>query len=228
MELAAGQLLADDGPVLIVDVRVPGPHPPCSRDDPRPCALELLGAIYDGDGKPLRRFEERKAIEAATGSVSISPRSPIAAGPHVVRVAVRSGERIANAATTIDVPDLTAGGLALSDLFVAGSGQDSKPAPDGRAFAQGGGLEFVLFAYNLQAPGEVSFEIRLLQGEKAVVETLPFVVPVAANDASAKRVPFSRRLDLTALDRGEHTLVVKASDRAADASAERRLRFRVE
>ncbi|HEX9186396.1 MAG TPA: hypothetical protein VGB87_04950 [Vicinamibacteria bacterium] len=147
-----------------------------------------------------------------------------------------------SASQWVEVPDLAAGRLALSSLFLAAARTEDGPAggplaprlPEGaarRSFPAGSEVDVVLFAYNAKGDEagrpDLAVRIQLRADGRLVHEFQPR--PMRADDPGApRRVPAGARLSLAGLPPGDYEMRAVVEDRRAGAAAERSVAFTVE
>ena len=138
----------------------------------------------------------------------------------------------------VEIPDLSAGGLALSSIFL---GEREAQADDAgrettgpravsvdvdRRFARTSVLRFQTYVYNAaRGGGDVRLQAQVLRGPTPVITTQPFKVPAAPDPA---RLPFWSELSLEQLTPGRYVLQLTATDRATNRTAVERVGFHVE
>jgi VWFA-related protein len=250
--------LPDAGPTVVVNVAVDVAA--LRRSEVRgrdPGGVEVVGLVSDREGGAVESFAERLHLEVRpqTGDseredgVAVSRWFALKPGVYQVRVAAlgEGSDETGSASEWIDVPDLAAGQLALSSLFLepargdgAEPGEGGSPGTreGGRAararrsrFTAGSDLDVVLFAYNARtnAVGATDLAVRFeLRSEGRLIhEFLPR--PVRSSEGgSAQRVPTGARLSLAGLAPGEYELKAAVEDRILPATAERSALFTVE
>ena len=99
---------------MVIAARVrPGPAAPAGEKR----TVEVLGVIYDEQGKPLSNFND--ALEATGGDrVTFDTHTTLAPGRYQVRAAASDGQRFGTTSLWTEVPDLSHGTFTLTDLFV--------------------------------------------------------------------------------------------------------------
>lgn len=233
--------LPDAGPVVVVNVgldlgRVGPGH------DAAPIDVVLVAT--DEDGNVADQFSTRvplgdavaAAARRADGIRVVQRWLPLKAGRYQLRAAALApGSPLAGSAFQwVEVPDLAAGRLALSDLFLSPAAEGPRPpahipAALWRRFPAGSEIEAAFFAYNAQ-PDELGHRtlvvrFRLLRDGRLVHEFQPR--PMSADAASGSRVPGGARLSLAGLPPGEYELGAVVEDRRAGASTARLTPFTV-
>jgi VWFA-related protein len=207
--------------------------------------LDVLGAVYDSQGRmvgptfgrqaPLALSDEELERAKADGfgfrhAVALPP------GTYEVRLAVRERalDQRGGASARLEVPDLQAGKLAASGLFVsaASDAQTSQlRETDGdRRFHVGETLVFQLYVYNAarDAAGkpDVVLQAQIWSADKPLAASRPQPAALAAKDGIP--LPESHSLPLAGLGAGRYELRVVVVDRSAKAELQRRLGFRIE
>ncbi len=148
-------------------------------------------------------------------------------GPYQFRVVVQdtATERLGAAGEVVVVPDLQAGGLALSGILVRGTaGQDAAEASDGAQalvgrVKAGGSFDYAFQILNARRDPaterpRLTTQVRLWHGGKAVYEGAR--TPLSLEGPGAERVAAGGRLDLGAsLEPGDYGLQVLVTDTLA-------------
>jgi VWFA-related protein len=172
--------------------------------------LEIITAVYDLNGKLVKSFPEtvrsrltppRAGLLRQRGLESVK-RLSLKPGLYQLRFGVRepSTERLGTSSIVVEVPDLGAGKLTLSSIFLrddveggaASAGEPPRTRHGVRVYRQGESLVYQLRIYNgvgagaaPQADAPLSFQLDLRQGEKTVYAGpwQPLAPLVVARDA---------------------------------------------
>jgi VWFA-related protein len=166
-------------------------------------------------------------------------------GLYQVRVALRERQSgiTGGAMQWIEVPDIAAGGMQLSSLFLGErktEGHDEKFATAPRAimvdvdhhFKRSSVLRFQTYLYraarasNAAAP-EVEIQTRVYRDNRVVVNLTPARLPTNTT-TDLTRLPYWAEIALDQLPAGKYVLQVTAIDRQTKANASQRAAFVVE
>ena len=207
---------------------------------------EVAGSAFDRDGKVAANF-----AESIQGSLTPAQLEQVKAkgyrytthlelkpGLYDVRVGVMEGDgaRIGTSTTSIDVPDLTTGKLALSSIILGKPLEEEPPiemllaklAPGTPSFKTGATASYHLVVYNLEPDGEPDTTVTadILQGQK-VVGTSSHLL--AHNDTAAREngMEIGGVLELH-LAPGNYTLRVTVKNPKSKAAAEQTVDFQIE
>jgi VWFA-related protein len=221
------------------------------KDDRYRADLEIVGAVYDEEGKLVGDVAGEKAqlnltAENYVGTIgeglNLLRSVPLSPGQYQVRLAAREASRslLGSASQWVEIPDLDAQPLTLSSVFLLADAPmkarpEAKPgdAPEravtdaqvGKVFRPGQGLHYTvqLYTSSQSRPGPVTLQAQVWRGAKLVGVTGKHEL----EDAPGGR-KWSERISLEAFPPGEYELRVLATDPGTGAKAERRVGFRVE
>lgn len=214
--------------------------------------IEIVGGVYDAAGKPVGAvFGKRAALDLVPGDQERVVRSglqyqevlPLAPGRYEVRLVAheRGVDLVGGATQWLEVPDLSAGTLAVSSLFLSTSapaaGQNAQAAEEGlrdvqtqRRFKADQSLYFQLYVYNAtrddQRQADVVLQAQLRSGGALVAASPP--QPAALQEKDGVPLPETNGMPLQGLAAGPYELRVVVVDRKANVSAARSVDFTVE
>ena len=214
--------------------------------------IEIVGGVYDAAGKPVGAvFGKPAVLDVAPGDQARMVRSglqyqellPLAPGRYEVRlVAYERGMDLRGGATQwLEVPDLSAGTLAVSSLFLSTSapvvGENAAPAEEGlrdvqaqRRFKADQSLYFQIYIYNAtrddQRRADVVLQAQLRSGGALVAASPP--QPVALQEKDGVLLPETNGMPLQGLAAGPYELRVVVVDRKANVTAASSVDFTVE
>ncbi|MDT5063119.1 MAG: hypothetical protein QOH63_3578 [Acidobacteriota bacterium] len=247
--------LPEKGFVLVVAMQIPGDALTYDQvADKLKATVEIAGGIFSDQGQLLSSFKENLSVDTNStdeGSVSkheITYTSQVAIKPglYQVRVASRDvqSKRTGSAMQWVEIPDLAAGRLALSSVFIgelkAGQGEtkpgeDAIPASqrvDGR-FAHASTLRFLTYIYNAArgttssgAP-DVAIQIQVISNDKPVL-TAPMRKVSTEGMTDLSRLPYAAEIPLSSIPSGHYVLQVTVVDRISKTSASRKINFEIE
>ncbi len=240
------------GAVLAASVRVNGSAVSLTNEGGELKAdVDLVGIVYDSKGKAEASFSKRLSLTAPAANIA-SGQAPdlfynhetmLAPGLHQMRVAARDVKtgRLGSAAQWVEVPDLSKHKLALSSLLLAetragGAGPEKSPEPAAaemsvdRRFERTSALRYLVFVYNARGngaaePPDVTAETQVFRANRPVLTAPPARVPPEGQDAA--RLAYAAEVPLRGLPPGRYSLRVTVRDRAAQATAERRVSFTI-
>ena len=215
--------------------------------------LEVVAVIYNENGVVAANLQaERLAMslsperhkQVVQDMVRYRKSAPLPPGAYNVRVVVRedSTGRLGSAAESVEVPDLEAGKLAMSSLFLstgvrpagtaAAAGAEAEQMREAQAtrrFRKGESLYFQLYVYNAarDAAGatDVVLQAQVWSGPKLLAASP--VTPVTPGEKDAPAVHTSR-FPLDAFGTGSYELRGAVNDRKSDQRLLRRTTFLVE
>jgi len=227
-----------------------GTLPFVRRPDLRQATLETAALVYDETGAVAATLETERTTMDLTDAdygqllqrgvpyrraVSLKP------GRYQVRLAVREDATglLGSAWQRVEVPDLAAGRLGLSGLFLlkdegtAATAADAAPVlhsvQDRPRFAGAENLYVQLYTYNPRrdASGEMNLtsQPEILRGDASLASGAP--EPMAGTPAAGP-VPHLSRIRLPGLEPGDYVLRVTVTDRNASAMVARSVGFTVD
>ena len=129
--------LAERGSLASISIKVATESVVFALSETTPTAnLNLVGVIFDDQGKVINSLEQRLTITAKSPGVKVAPQtsvyyhyySPLKPGLYQVRIAARDpkGGTTGSAIEWIEIPNLTAKALTLSSLIVGEKKADSE------------------------------------------------------------------------------------------------------
>jgi VWFA-related protein len=223
--------------------------------DKRTAVVQVVGSVYDDQGKAGGGFSERLTVHAPTGETDSSATPDIVynypltlpPGLYQVRTAVRDEKsgKIGNARQWIEIPDLSTHKIVLSSLIVSermmgvpakygGPPNDSKNTQDRVAvkvdhrFKRDSFLRFLVFIYTQSnVPPDIAVQIQVVRSDQPLITTtLRRVSTEGIPDV--KKLPYAADLSLTQLPPGRYLLKVTAMDRNSTSVASESTRFEIE
>lgn len=223
--------------------------------DRRTGVVQVVGSVYDDQGKAGGGFSERLTVHAPTGETDSSATPDIVynypltlpPGLYQVRIAVRD-EKSGNIGSTrqwIEIPDLSTHKIVLSSLIVSERMMGS-PAKSGgprndpqntqdrvvvrvdHRFKRNSFLRFLLFIYTQSnVPPDIAVQIQVVRSDQPVITTsLRSVSTEGIPDV--KKLPYAADLSLKQLPPGRYLLKVTAMDRNSKSVASESTRFEIE
>jgi VWFA-related protein len=219
---------------------------------------DVAGAVFRDDGKLVTNVRQELVITSPDGpAASTKPHAiysfqfRLGPGLYQVRFAARDRQSglLGSDMQWIEIPDLRKSGFTLSSLFlgerlkaeqasavVTGGQQDTLTgdliliAPD-RRFQRTASMRFTTYIYNAKwseaVPADVALQVQVFRDDQPIITTpLSKVKTEGLKDHT--RIPYAAEIPLAQLPAGRYALQVTAIDRAAKASASRRVSFTVE
>lgn len=223
--------------------------------DRRTGVVQVVGSVYDDQGKAGGGFSERLTVHAPTRETDSSATPDIVynypltlpPGLYQVRIAVRD-EKSGNIGSTrqwIEIPDLSTHKIVLSSLIVSERMMGSPAKPGGppndsqntqdrvvvrvdHRFKRNSFLRFLLFIYTQSnVPPDIAVQIQVVRSDQPVITTsLRSVSTEGIPDA--KKLPYAADLSLKQLPPGRYLLKVTAMDRNSKSVASESTRFEIE
>jgi VWFA-related protein len=209
--------------------------------------VDVVGVLINDQGKPVSDFKQRLTIDptrmtaAQQRSLVYSQQARITPGLYQVRVAARDSKsgRTGSAASWVEVPDITHGGLSVGSLFIGEMLKDTETAGAApqqalinvnRRFSRASRLLFQTFVYNAtrtaMAP-DVALQVQIFRDDQPVI-TVPIRKLSTEGIADLTRIPYEDDFALDQLPAGRYVMQVTAIDRVAKTSASQRISFEIE
>ncbi len=213
--------------------------------------VDLVGGAYDAGGSPVGPvFGRRVDLDLDPAELKRSPEQSfqyqhqllLSPGRYEIRVVAREPglAPLGGGTQRIDIPDLGAGGLTLSSVFLSSAvkepsttGAESEVLRDAHAlrrFQRGDSLYFQLYVYNVKpdesGATDVVLQAQLRAGGKTIAASKP--QPVRFEQKNGVPLPQSNGMPLEGLDPGSYELRVVVVDRKANLTAFRSVDFTLE
>lgn len=250
--LAVGYVHGEnDGGLLTVSVELGREALTFVQGEQKRADFDLLGAVIDDRGKPVRQFGQRLSVTPtmlvpeSRQQVIYSFRIPLAPGLYQVRAAARDANsgRTGSAMQWIEVPELKKQ-FSMSSIFLGErpSGQQAaqltpEELPRGvllsvaRRFTRTSHIRFLTFVYNSGTGStgtpDVALQVQIFRDDQPVF-TAPLAKIRADAGADFSRLPYMAELSLASFPPGRYVLQLTAIDRAAKTTTSQRTRFFVE
>jgi VWFA-related protein len=210
-------------------------------------AIEMVAAVHDQAGVVVTTLEpQRLALDMTEAQrerlsregIPCQETAALPPGRYEVRLTVRAAGAgaVGIASQWVEIPDLTAGRLTLSSLFLLKAGEE--PGSESslvlsqarRHFRRDQALYMQLYAYNPKrdAAGAVSlaWQASILRG--GVAAETGVLEPMMVGEAQGPPVPHTSRMELGSLEPGEYELEVTVIDQNAGEKATRRVGFTID
>jgi VWFA-related protein len=208
--------------------------------------VDVIGAAIDDRGmivtfKQLLTVTPNAAAQQARLPVQWNQQLRLPAGLYQVRVALRErgSGRTGSAQQWIEVPEISAGTLQMSSVFVGERKvADGEPAGPGTAagsvlvnvtrhFERSSALRFQTYLYNVGgSAADIEIEARVLQDGETIASVPAAKVPTDSLKDNA--LPYWAELSLAGLRPGYYQLQVTATDRRTKNTAVQRVHFMVQ
>jgi VWFA-related protein len=218
--------------------------------------LEVVAGVYDASGAPVGPpFGKRWTLDlteaeqgrALTAGLAYQNRLPLGPGRFEVRLIAREpgGAPLGGAMQRLEIPDLAAGKLALSSIFLSTAGGTATPAAGDdellrdvqtlRRFKAGDSLFFQVYVYNVLGGDEYSaggddkgasdavMQAQILSAGKPIAASKP--QPLALQRKDGVPLPQSSAMSLEGLTPGRYDLRIVVVDRKADTTVHRDVDF---
>jgi len=213
--------------------------------------VEIVGGIYDASGAPVGLpFGKRAALDLTGGELDRVVRSglhyqelvPLPPGRYEVRLVAheRGADLKGGARQWVEIPDLSAGALAVSSLFLSSSapavGENGSAAEESlrdahtlRRFKRGQSLYFQVYVYNPmrdeKRASDVVLQAQIRSGSRLVAASKP--QPTTLQVQNGIPMPETNGMPLD-FEAGTYELRVVVVDRKANVTASRSVDFTVE
>jgi VWFA-related protein len=218
--------------------------------------VDVLGAVYDANGKRQGFFRELLTVDAALFALSKTERQDIyhnyqiklKPGLYQVRVAardVKSG-RTGSAVQWIEIPDLSSRRLALSSLILSEKKDEIKTKPENntsnieamklpvtvdRRFASNSQLRYIIFIYNA-APRKTETKQPDVTLQTQILRGSQVILSSPVRQIStvgqdSMRLAYAAEISLKELPVGVYELLVVVQDRNAKSNNAQRISFEV-
>jgi VWFA-related protein len=217
--------------------------------------VEVIGALYNEQGKVVNTFQRTVTITPRSAGVEIPPTHRVALafqsvvttpGLYQVRLASRDpkNRRTGSTSQWIDVQDVTSKTFSISSIFLGirpavVSEEDAKADAAGpqllvvadRRFAHDAPLRFLVYAYNatVGAGGkpDIAVQVQVFRDDQPVI-TAPLRKLDVENFTDFSRLPYAAELSMAGVPTGRYILRLTAIDRVAKSSASQSIKFTVE
>ena len=198
----------------------------------------VLGAVFDSKGKAVGSFKQRIEVPRTPPQTplyaTVNHQVDVPPGLYQVRIlAYERGLGTRNLTSTmewIDIPKVKAGSFAISSLYVGEIGESAAATPVGvnasRRFARNSRMRFTAFIYNASTPPQLSAQIKVLHGNKAVIAP-PEVKISTEKLTNFTNIPYTGEFPLSSLPPGNYELQVTITDQTKKASASEQFKFTV-
>lgn len=214
--------------------------------------LELVGTVYNTEGKKETEFGTVLSANARTASLSDASADvpdiyydrqiKVKPGLYLMRLTIldRKSGRRANANQWIEIPDISSrkpalGSFALSEIKAGDKNADAVESADAdtpaenqnleRRFSRSSALRYQTFIYNA-AQNNLTLHFQILHGKKVLLEGSTAISPPKAGQDSS-RLPYAADIPLNTLAPGYYELRAAITDPTAKNSAEQSINFEV-
>ena len=214
----------------------------------------IAGSVLDDKGNVGASFNNRLTIEASSAEAAREAPDPtygypiyLKPGLYQVRVGARDEQsgRSGTAHEWIEVPNISAGQLALSSLLMGVRTQPtisnaSANANDPNAvdlsvthqFAPNGYLRFLVMVYNAgraatDAKPDLAVQVQIVRDKQPVITT-PLRKISLDDIPDLANIPYAAELSLNGIPAGRYLLHVTIVDRVSKQSASQQTRFEIE
>jgi VWFA-related protein len=247
-----------EGPTTTIALRIKGEAVEFapSADNHAAANIDLVGAIFNAQGKREDFFRKRLTVNANASSLeSKDERSDLfynyqarlKPGLYQIRIAARDAKSglLGSATEWVEIPDLNKNRLALSSLLIGEKTTDARQQKVGltvaidsigvtlsvdRSFARNSRLRYLLFIYNASTKAGNNLPDISIQTEVFRDKRSVLASPdsrVSVMGQDAARLPYAAEIPLETLTAGRYILQVTVTDRAAKTSAQQQVRFEI-
>jgi hypothetical protein len=226
------------------------------KGDKAQASIDLLGLIYDSDGKRAGFFRELLTVDASHSVLSKSEQKDIyhsyqtklKPGLYQVRVAARDAKSgsVGSAVQWMEIPDLSTRRLALSSLTLTERVNDAQTKQgDGatdagaanlrimvdRRIARTSQLRYLMFIYNASR-GKTGTAQPDVTVQTQILRGNNAVVTSPARQISTEgqdpaRLPYAAEISLDTLPAGRYELLISVQDRIAKSNSTQRVSFEI-
>jgi len=196
----------------------------------------VLGAVFDSKGKAVGSFKQRIEVPrtpvATPQYAFVNHQMDLPPGLYQVRILAyeRGTTHLSGAMEWIEIPKLKPGSFSISNLYVGeiteAGGAAQVGVNAGRRFARSSKMRFTAYIYNAGTPLQLSAQVKVLHGEKAVIN--PPEIKISTEKLSNfATVPYTGEFPLSSLPPGNYELQVTITDQRMKASASQQFKFKV-
>jgi VWFA-related protein len=200
--------------------------------------VNVLGALFDSKGKPVGSFKQRIEVPRtpAQSPLYATVNHQMEVPPGLYQVRILAYERamtvtnLTGAMEWIEIPKLKAGSFAISSLYVGEITESGAAAQVGvnasRRFARNSRMRFTTFIYNAGTPPQLTAQIKVMHGDKAVIA--PPEIKISTEKLSNfANIPYAGEFPLSSLPPGNYELQMTITDQTKKASASQQFKFTV-
>ena len=200
--------------------------------------VNVLGAVFDSKGKAVGSFKQRVEVPRTPAQTPlyavVNHQVDVPPGLYQVRVLAYERGMVARNLTGtmewIEIPKLKAGSFAISSLYVGEITESGAAAQIGvnasRRFARNSRMRFTTYIYNAGAPPQLSAQIKVMHGDRAVI-TPPEIKINTEKVTNAANIPYTGEFPLSSLPPGSYELQITITDQTKKASASQEFKFTV-
>jgi hypothetical protein len=198
----------------------------------------VLGAIFDTKGKPVGSFKQRIEVPRTPAQTPLyaTVNHQVDVPPGLYQVRILAYERglgtrnLTNAMDWIEIPKMKAGSFAISSLYVGEITESGAAAQVGvnasRRFARNSRMRFTTFIYNAGTPPQLTAQIKVMHGDKAVIA--PPEIKISTEKLSNfANIPYAGEFPLSSLPPGNYELQMTITDQTKKASASQQFKFTI-
>lgn len=216
--------------------------------------VEVIGALYNEQGKVVNTFQRTVTITPRNAGVEIPPTHRVAIafqavvtpGLYQVRLASRDpkNHRTGSTSQWVEVQDVNGKGFSVSSVFLGirpavVSEEDAKADAAGpqllvvadRRFAHDAPLRFLVYVYNstVGADGkpDIAVQVQVFRDDQPVI-TAPLRKLDVTGFTDFSRLPYAAELSMAGVPTGRYILRLTAIDRVAKSSASQSVKFTLE
>jgi hypothetical protein len=195
----------------------------------------VLGAVFDSKGKAVGSFKQRIEVPRTPAQAPllyaiVNHQVDVPPGLYQVRILAyeRGTTHLSGTMEWIEIPKLKPGSFSISSLYVGEIAEVGGAAQVGvnasRRFARNSKMRFTTYIYNAGTPPQLSAQIKVLHGEKAVI-TPPETKINTEKVTNVANIPYTGEFPLSSLPPGSYELQVTVTDQTTKASASQQFKF---
>lgn len=231
------------------------PTRPTPDATPMSDRAEIIGALYDNQGKVVNTFQRTADVTPKDASADVPKpvqltfgfQSQVVPGLYQARFAALDPKthRTGSASQWIDVPDLNNKTLNLSSIFLGVPPPPTSPEnkqsgvsdaqvlvlPDRRFTHNNAHARLLFYVYNANvgadAKPDVAVQVQLFRDDQPVITT-PLRKLNSDGYTDFSRLPYAAEISLDGVPAGRYLLRVTAIDRVAKSSASQGIKFSIE
>jgi hypothetical protein len=183
-------------------------------------------------GSFKQRIEVPRTPAATPQYAFVNHQVDVPPGLYQVRILAyeRGTTHLSGAMEWIEIPKLKPGSFSISSLYVGEITEAGGAAQVGvnasRRFARSSKMRFTAYIYNAGAPPQLSAQVKVLHGEKAVI-TPPEIKISTEKLSNFTNIPYTGEFPLSSLPPGSYELQVTITDQTTKASASQQFKFTI-
>ena len=209
-----------------------------SADKPQANQAQVVGVVFDSNGKPVGSFRRGITITSDKGKGgygSANYQVNLPAGLYQVRIFAREKNgRLGTAHQWLDIPAVKSGQISLSSLYLgeidrngAGGESDEVNISANRRFHQASEIRFTTYIYaasRVKELPDLAVQTRILRGDLALTTTPERKLSTDKLTGSAT-IPYSAQFPLNKLSPGRYRLELIVTDHSNKSTVSQQTDF---